>query len=85
MTICTRSLANVRPHMRGKGLLVLLEHFRRNRQDFRNGWAFVFTPGRRRPQTRLLPIVPVDEPKAPYMSTYQHYIHNPATCELDLI
>jgi hypothetical protein len=84
MTICTRSLANVRPHMRGKARAVLLEHFRRNRQDYRKGWAFVFTPGRRRPQTRLLPIVPV-EPKAPYMSTYQHYIHNPATCVLDRI
>ncbi|MEV0471024.1 hypothetical protein [Streptomyces prunicolor] len=57
MIICTRSLANVRPHMRGKALLVLLEHFRRNRQDFRKGFAFVFTPGRRRPKARVLPLV----------------------------
>ncbi|MER6102433.1 hypothetical protein ABT115_08900 [Streptomyces sp. NPDC001832] len=57
MTICTRSLANVRPHMRGKSTPVLLEHFRINRQDFRRGLAFRFTPGRRRPRTRLLPIV----------------------------
>lgn len=57
MIICTRSLANVKPHMRRKELPVLLEHFRRNRMDFWCGLAFRFTPGRRRPRTRLLPIV----------------------------
>lgn len=57
MLICTRSLARVRPTSREK-LLVLLEHFRRNRQDFRKGFAFVFTPSRNRPKTRILPIVP---------------------------
>ncbi|MFF3416785.1 hypothetical protein ACFYW9_19110 [Streptomyces sp. NPDC002698] len=62
MQICTRSLANVRPHMRRKALAVLLEHFRLNRQDFRKGWNFVFTAGRRRPQVRTLPIVAKPEP-----------------------
>jgi hypothetical protein len=81
MTICTRSLANVRPHMRGKGLVVLLEHFRLNRQDFRRGFAWTFR--RNKPRVLVLPIVPMDPPV--YMSTYQHYIHNPATCPLDLV
>jgi hypothetical protein len=48
--------------MRSKGLLVLLEHFRRNRQDYRTGWNYAFTFGRRRPLMRELPIVPVDPP-----------------------
>ena len=34
---------------------------------------------------RLLALEMMEESKAPYMSTYQHYIHNPATCPLDRI
>jgi hypothetical protein len=51
--------------MRRKALVVLLDHFRRNRQDFRKGWNYVFTRGRRRPQVRELPIV-----AAPVMDGY---------------
>lgn len=60
MRICTRSLARVPKHARPKAPFILLEHFRRNRADFRSGWNYVFTRGRRRPQVRELPIVPRD-------------------------
>jgi hypothetical protein len=61
MQICARSLARVPKHARKgpKAPLILLEHFRLNRQDFRRGWNYVFTRGRRRPQVRELPIVAV--------------------------
>ncbi|WP_435270958.1 hypothetical protein [Streptomyces sp. 1222.5] len=89
MTICTRSLARVPKHARPKGLYVLLEHFRRNRQDFRRGFAWTFRRGRR-PVTRELPIVPMDPP---VMDGYGSRYSNPrwdmnrpvATCTLDKI
>ncbi|MEU6765934.1 hypothetical protein ABZ916_25890 [Streptomyces sp. NPDC046853] len=56
-TICTRSLARVPRPGNPKGMAILLERFRLNRQDFRKGWNYVFTRGRRRPQVRELPIV----------------------------
>jgi hypothetical protein len=83
MQICTRSLARVPAHAIGqrKAPFILLEHFRLNRQDFRRGFAWNFR--RNKPRVLVLPIVPMDPPV--YMSTYQHYIHNPATCPLDLV
>ncbi|MGW5773146.1 hypothetical protein ACWEVY_28840 [Streptomyces longwoodensis] len=60
MRICTRSLARVHPFRHRHAHAVLLDHFRRNRQDFHNGWNYVFTRGRRRALVRELPIVPLD-------------------------
>lgn len=57
MQICTRSLARVNKLRSRHAMAVLLEHFRLNKQDFRRGWNYVFTRGRRRPQVRELPIV----------------------------
>lgn len=56
MTICTRSLARVPKHARTspKGAFILLEHFRRNRQDFRRGFAHTY---RRNRVSRVLPLV----------------------------
>ncbi len=56
MDICTRSLATVPTHAHNspKAPFIVLEHFRRNRQDFRRGFAFVYRPNR---VSRILPLV----------------------------
>lgn len=77
MNICTRFLARVpqHAHKSPKAVFILIEHFRRNRQEFRRGARVGGTIG--------LPIVPLDPPA--YLSTYQNQIKNPATCTLDLV
>ncbi|MFJ8699495.1 hypothetical protein [Streptomyces ardesiacus] len=96
MQICTRSLANVKPHMRRKAHAVIREFFRRNRQDYRRGPAFDRTNRNfrsRMPSTYVLPLVGVEaiheqgSRMAPpvYLSTYSNRIENPATCVLDRI
>ncbi|MET7984594.1 hypothetical protein [Streptomyces sp. NPDC005281] len=87
MQICTRSLARVPRPGNPKGAAILLEFFRRNRQDFRKGWNYVFTPGRRRPQVRALPIVaPVmDGYGSRYPSARLDMGRPMVTCPLDLV
>jgi hypothetical protein len=71
MQICTRSLARTPKHARKspKAPFILLEHFRRNREDFRRGFAWTFR--RNKPRVVVLPIVPPDpEPMDGYGSRY---------------
>jgi hypothetical protein len=72
MQICTRALARTPKHARksSKAPFILLEFFRRSRQDFRRGFAFdgLSRVWRRElPNGRLLPIV---APEPPVMDGY---------------
>lgn len=90
MTICTRSLARVPQHARKspKAPFILLEFFRRNRQDFRRGFAWTFR--RNRPRIVELPIV-APEPKPVVMAGYGSrypkigFDRPMVSCPLDLV
>jgi hypothetical protein len=95
VNICTRSLARVPSHARKslRAPFILLEHFRRNRQDFRKGFAFYGLSRvwrRERATPRLLPIVSMDPPVMDgYGSRYSSPsldMHRPmVTTPLDLV
>jgi hypothetical protein len=87
MQICARSLARVPKHARKgpKAPLILLEHFRRNRQDFRRGIAYSWWRGR---SSTNLPIVaaPVMQGYGSRYSSPSLDLHRPmVTTPLDLV